>query len=587
MLGVLLDHLPSGVIVEARDRRILYVNREFRTLFGLPDSNPWTGLDCAESLHGIKRLFVQPDAFIERVEALWASRKTVRGEALFLADGRVFERDFIPLVSAAGHAGNLWLYRDVTERRQSEERLDEAERQYRTTMNSMSDAIHVVDKDLTVLLFNETFREWNRRLGLQEDVIGKPLPQVFPFLPATVFEEYRRVFASGQVLCTEDLTDVHGTEIFTETRKIPVIEHSRVVRVITVIRDITERTRTEAALRKSEERLKLAMDATSDGLFDWNLQSGEAYFSPRYYLMLGYDPGEWPANLESVKSRTHADDRDTFQRTIAEYFEDRRQNHELEFRIRAKSGEWRWILSRGKVVEHLPDGSPLRMVGTHVDITDRKQAERLIQKNLKEKELLLKEIHHRVKNNLNVITSLLNLQSSQLTNRAQAVEAFRESRDRIRSMALVHTKLYESNDFSRIPFDGYVQAVVTELLKAYPVTCGIKIDFQLDDVSLDISTAVPCGLILNELVTNAVKHAFHARRRGKLTVVLKQRKDGRVLLTVSDDGVGLPKSFDPKKSRSFGMQLIAMLAEQLNATLSILRRNGASVTLELPVRRAV
>jgi len=184
-----------------------------------------------------------------------------------------------------------------------------------------------------------------------------------------------------------------------------------------------------------------------------------------------------------------------------------------------------------------------RIIGTlssGEDITQRQQAKRQIKKSLKEKEILIKEIHHRFKNNLHVISSLLSLQAAHIKTKQEAIEAFKRSRDRIYSMALVHKKLYGTRDLTNIDMQSYIDEISRQLLYAYAPAGNISMEIQTKEFFLDINHAIPCGLILNELVTNALKHAFPKERKGKITLISRKEKGDRCRLSVSDNGVRLP-----------------------------------------------
>ena len=210
------------------------------------------------------------------------------------------------------------------------------------------------------------------------------------------------------------------------------------------------------------------------------------------------------------------------------------------------------------------------------DITERKEAEELLKISLVEKEVLLREIHHRVKNNLQIISSLLNLQSRHVEDEP-ALDMFQESRNRVRSMALVHEKLYRSDDLAKVNFCEYIRSLGRHLIISYGTnSTAIDLDVSVKDVFLDINTSIPCGLIINELISNSLKHAFSGRKKGKIRVVLQSEKNGMYKLVVSDDGVGLPKNLDAKKTESLGLQLVTMLVEQLQGTLNIDNNKGTS-----------
>jgi len=219
------------------------------------------------------------------------------------------------------------------------------------------------------------------------------------------------------------------------------------------------------------------------------------------------------------------------------------------------------------------------------DITERKQEElERMKASLQEKEVLLKEVHHRVKNNLQIVSSLLHLQSETLKDKLP-LEVFRESQNRIRSMALIHEKLYHSQDVSKIDFAEYVRNLISNLFLSYDVDpARVELEVNVQGVSWDVSTAIPCGLIINELISNALKYAFPEERRGRIRIALCQEQD-RFALTVSDNGVGLPKDLDFRSTESLGFQLVSMLADQLGGTIDLHREGKTEFKIRFPTSR--
>jgi PAS domain S-box-containing protein len=218
------------------------------------------------------------------------------------------------------------------------------------------------------------------------------------------------------------------------------------------------------------------------------------------------------------------------------------------------------------------------------DITARKRAEQQIQSSLKEKEVLLKEVHHRVKNNLQVVSSLLYLQSVSLGKTKNPQDALRESCNRIRSMALIHEKLYKSEDVSTIDFAEYLRTLVNDLFYSFGIDGGrITIAYDLDAVSMGIDTAIPCGLIVNEAVSNALKYAYPANGpkegRGEVRITLRAMEGGDCRLTVADDGVGLPDGIDPRNTESLGLRLITTLVDQLEGSFEFGRGGGTEFSM--------
>ena len=212
-----------------------------------------------------------------------------------------------------------------------------------------------------------------------------------------------------------------------------------------------------------------------------------------------------------------------------------------------------------------------KVLSAIVDISDRKLKEQKIQAALEEKNVLLGEIHHRVKNNLQIVHSLLDLQSSRISDPV-ALEMLRDSQNRIRSMALIHQSLYLSNDFAKVNLGKVLEALIPTLMESYSVNHSrIRYDFAVADVLLSINQAIPCGLIINELISNALKHAFPDERCGTLLIQLTLQPEDNILLSVSDDGVGISPTVDLKKTDTLGFQLVHLLADQLGATLRINR----------------
>ena len=232
-----------------------------------------------------------------------------------------------------------------------------------------------------------------------------------------------------------------------------------------------------------------------------------------------------------------------------------------------------------KAPVHDENGRIAKLVGISRDITAHKEAQRALETALAEKSVLLKEIHHRVKNNMQVISSLLSLQSRYLKH-PDDVEIFKESQRRIRSMALIHEMLYQSKSLSRIEFSGYVKKLLEILRGSLDFTSGrIAYRKELEEVQLDIQTATPCGFIVNELVSNALKHAFPGERAGEVYVGLRQEKDESIILTVQDDGVGLPPGIDLQSFNSMGLQLVMMLVGQIDGTIRAERDHGTKFVL--------
>jgi PAS domain S-box-containing protein len=226
-------------------------------------------------------------------------------------------------------------------------------------------------------------------------------------------------------------------------------------------------------------------------------------------------------------------------------------------------------------------GAIIAAVGVARDITERTAAQEHIRSSLAEKEMLLKEIHHRVKNNMQVVSSLLNM-AGEKAGDAKTRALFKESMSRIRSMALVHEKLYRSPSLAGIDFGEYLRAVTPELMRTHHAP-GVSYVVDAQPVALGIDTAIPCGLIVSELISNALKHAFPQGREGKIRVLLHTENPSTVQLTVADDGMGFPAELDFRNAGSMGLNLVVSLAGQIRGSVAMERGTGTAFTVTFPV----
>ncbi|MBI4303368.1 MAG: hypothetical protein HY665_03415, partial [Chloroflexi bacterium] len=222
------------------------------------------------------------------------------------------------------------------------------------------------------------------------------------------------------------------------------------------------------------------------------------------------------------------------------------------------------------------------------EMDERSKAEEQVKASLREKETLLREIHHRVKNNLQIIHSMLNLQLPQVKD-SEAISLFKESQNRVYTMALIHEKLYQSQSMAKVDVPEYLRSLTANLFLSYSVGGNIiRRRISVDDVSLDIDTLIPCALIVNELVSNSLKHAFPPLRRAEGTaeihIGLQRVAGNRLTLTISDNGIGLPHDLDIQNSRTMGLKLVTLLAKQLNGTVNIATANGTEFAISFDAK---
>ena len=227
---------------------------------------------------------------------------------------------------------------------------------------------------------------------------------------------------------------------------------------------------------------------------------------------------------------------------------------------------------------------PKGAIITAQDVTEQKFAQDEINRSLQEKEVLLNEIHHRVKNNMQIITSLLKLQSQNIKDK-RSLELFQNSQNRVRSMALIHEKLYRTKDFSNIDFGDYIRSLTTHLLISYQIQSSkIEIDVNIKDIIFNMNIAIPCGLIINELVTNSLKHAFTNCKEGKIEVNITRKGTNGYLLVVKDNGKGLPpEAIELENPTTLGFELVNSLVNQLKGTLHYQHKEETIFSIEFEI----
>lgn len=346
--------------------------------------------------------------------------------------------------------------------------------------------------------------------------------------------------------------------------------------------DISDRKAGEAALHLSERRFRQVVEAAPDGMAMVDGAGRVVLVNTAMENLFGYTRGEMLG--QSVEMLMPGRYRAAHGAALHGYMarpETRAMADRRELYARRKDGS-EFPVEIG--LNPISTGGETKVLATIQDVTARKAYQDLLEKALREKTVLLNEIHHRVKNNLQVISSLLSLQSR--ASGPEVAAALDESRHRVRAMALIHQLLYERNDFSQMDLAEYLGRLCRLLADLAATTRGrVSVAFSpsASRVSLDLQHAVPCGLLVNELVTNAIKHAFPGERRGTVTVSLTALEDGAYRISVADDGIGLPPGIALGQGSSLGFQLIPMLAEQAGGSLTLER--GAGTRFDLCLQR--
>jgi PAS domain S-box-containing protein len=334
--------------------------------------------------------------------------------------------------------------------------------------------------------------------------------------------------------------------------------------------EITERKKVEELIKESEKRFRAAFENAAVGASMANLEGRFIKVNRFLCDMIGYSEEELLSRTFSEV--THPDDVQIGLDAVKKMLSGEAAYTSFEKRYLRKDGQLINVIISPALIRD-GDGNPQYFVALFQDITERKLAEKRISESLKEKEVLLKEIHHRVKNNLSIIYALLQLQARHSKDE-NITSVFRDSQSRIKSMALVHEKLYQTQDFTSISFKEYADEMIKYLLHTYRQdTEDIGYKLYIDDIFFGIDTMIPCGLIINELVTNSLKHAFKGIERPEISIALNM-DDGQATLVYSDNGSGMPENINFPVSETLGLQIINMLAFQLKGEIELERKGG-------------
>lgn len=556
---------PMGEVEWNSDHKILRWSPKAEELFG------WTQ-DEAIKHPNLLREFVHPDdlelvkqEFKDTLKHRIKSKSVVNrnvtksGEVIYCEwyNSYLFD-DFGKLVSTYS------LVLDITQRVEAMNRSHRSMQSYRDLFDSISDAIYLVDDDGVILGANKGTKY----------TFGYPVQEL-------VGEHYKKLSAPGKFqhdrlmeikkggkkssVKLEGWGRKSNGEVFPTELLVNSGTYFDEEVLIIIERDISERKLAEEELKKRQHLLNDLFNTSPLGIALLNSHNEVIEINKGFENLFGYEKEEIIGlELDRVivpeKHLKHAQ-----KLTETPFVE------EVVTRRETKSGELIDVIIYA--VPIIIDDKMVYKYGIYVDITDRKKAEQKVRDSLKEKEVLLAEIHHRVKNNLAVITGLLELQSYNSSDK-NARRILRDSQMRIHSIALVHEKLYDNENFSEIKVQDYIKELSKTIEQTMGVeTVSVKLDFKLENVVLPITQAIPCGLILNEVLTNSFKHAFKGREKGKVYISFV-REDELMVFKIKDDGIGIDSDLDSRESNSLGMKLIRTLSKQLNAEIKVGREGG-------------
>jgi PAS domain S-box-containing protein len=564
LLQNILDTVPSRIFWKDRNSILLGCNKSFAMDSGKENPEDIIGLsdyemgwkDQADLYRADDRKVM--DSGIAKVN-YEEPQTTPNGSLIWLKTSKV------PLKDIDGNIiGVLGTYEDITEKKLAEQALIESEERYKSLFNNNHSVMLLINPvNGKIVDANPAackYYGWSRI-----ELLNKNISEINILSPAEIkiemenarMEKRNRFFFKHR-LANNDIRDV---EVFSGAVTINSEDF-----LYSIVHDITEQKRAEKALLESEEKYRFMFAKNPQPMWIYDLENLNILeVNDAAINHYGYSREEFlNMNLKDIRP---VED-------IPALIED----VEITKKDLNPSGEWRHIKKDGSVIDveissHSVsfNGRPARHVLIK-DITERKRFIKQITHSLKEKEVLIREVHHRVKNNFQVIISLLSLQSD-LIDDPKLLSAFKESRNRIKSMSLIHELLYRETSFESIDVPHYIQNMVDYLNRSYPESKeNISIISEVDNIRLDLDTMIPCGLIINELISNSMKHAFTARSNGKILISFKKNPDNNYCLTVKDNGKGISQEIDLNNLKSLGMMLINTLTKQLNGELLIDRK---------------
>ena len=465
----------------------------------------------------------------------------------------------------------LAVTRDITERKKAEMALKESEEKFREVFNNANDAmfLHKLEGEKPGKFF-EVNDVACQSLGYSRNEMQKMDPNDID-TPESI-AQIPKVMSN---LLKDGKTTFEAVQITKDGKLFPVEinAHIFVIRdekyILSISRDLRERKKAEDALKNSELKYRTIFENVQDVFYQIDKNGNIIEISPSIERYSGYKSSELKGKpVETVY--LNPEDR----KNLLKELENKGEVVDYELKLKTKSNDKLYVSTNAHFIFDSYK-NPIGIEGSLRDVSERKNIELKLKNSLIEKEMLLKEIHHRVKNNLMIISSLLNIQSSYITDK-ESKEIFKESQNRAKSMALIHERLYQSTDLKRIDFGDYIQSLSTELFHTYVADPSIiALKTNVEDIYLDINTAIPLGLIVNELITNSLKHAFPRGMTGEIDVDFHMVKD-HYEFTVKDNGIGFPDTLDYKNTESLGMQMVNSLTEQIDGEIELNNEKGTS-----------
>ena len=484
------------------------------------------------------------------------------------ADGEYIpvESVFQNLIGVPGINGIIVTTHPVIERKRTENML-----QFQANiLTNVRDCVIVYDLQGKIIYWNKGAEAIYGYC--EEEIIGKDIDMLYLNRNKSHFKpDLEGILKVGEYNGEWEGKRKDGSKVYVDVRETIMYDvNGKTIGIIGVSKDISERKKAEKQIKRSEAYYRTIFENTGTATVIIEEDTTISLVNAEFEKLYGYSKEE----IEGKKSWREFVAPD-YKDKIEEYHNLRRINPKLaprnyEFKFVDRYGNIKDLITTVAIIP----GTKKSLISL-LDITDNKIAENKIKESLMEKEVLLREIHHRVKNNLQIISSLLNLQT-RCVEGEETINVLKESQNRVKTMAMVHEKLYQSEDLKDVNFKEYIENLVSDLFYSYGVKKGtIDLQIDADDIKMDIDTAIPCGLIINELVTNSLKYAFPGSNDKDIVKVgFKRLQKNKLKLFISDNGVGLPENLDVENVETLGLKMVTILVNQLKGTLEVYRIGG-------------
>ena len=563
--GICLHEIVYDDSEKAVDYRILDANSRFEQILGLKKADV-IGKPATEVYHTEEAPYldiykkVAETGIIEKFEVYFPP----------------MDKYFLISVFSPAKFKFATIFEDITNNKLIKQVENKTTANLHSLINNRKESIWSIDTDYKYIILNDFYRQtYSDIYGVQ---LKKGMNALKALPPAQVElwkSRYDSALAGNAIIFEFENPINHSYEIYLN----PIITDDEVTGVTALSIDITEKRRLETALNDSIKDLKETQRIAHVGSWHLNLSTNEVYWSEELYRIYGLDPSNpAPPYTEHGKIFT-PDSWSILSESLAKTAETGIP-YELELETLSADGTNGWLWVHGEA-EKDEKGKITGLHGAARDITESKMAEQEINRQLNEKEIILKDSHHRIKNNFATIASLLTLQADSSDN-PEVKSGLNVAIGRVNGMRLLYEKLLLTDNYRSLSVKNYINNLIDEIISLNSNNLNLEIKRHIEDVPIDSQQLFPFGLIVNELMTNILKYAFTDRKAGSIEISLKEC-NGEVFLMLQDDGNGLPDDFDIDNNSGFGLTLIKMLSKQLGGNFSIEDRNGTLSTLKIPV----